>query len=104
MSGNSCASALQTVPIVIDFCRGAPVAPSLGSSSAFSRSRSVWAVCVWVVIMAMAIPISLSTRVEGQLVLADLHLIALLQALGLDPLAIDVGPVQRATVIDVLLT
>ena len=40
MSGNSCASALQTVPIVIDFCLGPP-APSLRSRNPERRKEAV---------------------------------------------------------------
>src|SRR5258708_34143039 len=44
-----------------------------------------------------------SARVERQLVLADLQLVAVLEAVGLDPLAVDVRAVQRAAVVDVPL-
>src|SRR5258707_13331355 len=45
-------------------------------------------------------PGSPSALVEGQLVLADLQLIALVELLGLDPLAIDVGPVEGTEVVE----
>src|SRR5207302_4338492 len=44
-----------------------------------------------------------SAHVEGELVLADLHLVPLLQALGLDPRAVDVGAVERAQIVEVPL-
>ena len=89
MSGNSCASALHTAPIVRDFCRWPGSAPVAASSTARPvPPRSRW-------------PGWPSAGVERQLVLADLHLVGLLQALGLDPRAIDIGPVQRAAVVQV---
>ena len=100
MSGNSCASALQTVPIVIDFAGARPPRlrrrpcprPGPARRSA-ARHRP-----------GVAVSGSPSACVERQLVLADLHLIALLQALGLDPRAVHVGAVQRAAVIQMPLT
>src|SRR5215210_9549474 len=83
MSGNSLTSALQTAPIVIGFSRGAvPWAAVPGS------------VC-W---SAISCPLPLEER---QLVFADLHLVAVLEVLRVDPAAVDVGAVQRAEVVEV---
>src|SRR5437763_906117 len=79
MSGNSWVSALHTAPIVIDLPRGAPSSTS-GSS------------------MSATPPLALEER---QLVLADLQLVAVLQAVRLDPPAVDVGAVERAEVVEV---
>src|SRR5438093_10124314 len=81
MSGNSCASALQTAPMVIDLPRGAPSSTSGSSMSA---------------IVSGPLPLE-----EGQLVLADLELVAVLEAVRLDPPAVDVGAVERAEVVEV---
>src|SRR3954462_7599736 len=80
MSGNSCASALHTEPIVIDFPRGVPSSTS-GSSMSAIRTRSALE--------------------EGELVLADLQLVAVLEAVGLDAAAVDVGAVERPEVVEV---
>src|SRR5205807_2483533 len=39
----------------------------------------------------------------GELVLADLELVAVLEAVGLDPRAVDVGAVQRAEIVEVVV-
>src|SRR3954463_13388624 len=82
MSGNSRSSCLQTAPIVSDFCRGvwgAAGRPALSMSTCvLIRSAEV-----------------------GELVLADLQLVAVLQLVRLDPAPVDVGAVQRAEVVDV---
>src|SRR4051812_384180 len=82
MSGNSCWSALQTAPIVIDLPRGAPGVSTGG------RSMSA--------ISGPLLPLE-----ERQLVLADLELVAVLETVRLDAAAVDVGPVQRAQVVEV---
>src|SRR3954447_10682402 len=79
MSGNSCWSALQTPPIVIDLPRGASGVSTGGSSMS-----------------ATALPLE-----ERQLVLADLQLVAVLEAVRLDAPPVDVGAVQRAEVVEV---
>src|SRR5215208_2033953 len=45
--------------------------------------------------------IAMSALQVAQLVLADLDLVTVLEAVGLDPAAVYVGPVQRAQVVDV---
>src|SRR4051812_17108152 len=80
MSGNSCASALHTAPIVMDFPRGVPSSTSGSSMSA----------------MSTRLPLQ-----EGELVLADLQLVRVLEAVRLDPPAVDVGAVERAQVVEV---
>src|SRR4051812_34514918 len=79
MSGNSCASALQTAPIVMDFPRGVPSSTSGSSMSAITGL----------------------TLEERELVLADLQLVAVLEAVRLDAAAIDVGAVERPEVVEV---
>src|SRR4051794_11967497 len=80
MSSNSDWRILQTAPIV-SALRG-----RLADSGAFT-------VCSW-------IAIGLFLQV-AQLVLADLDLVAVGEAMGLDPAAVDVGAVERAEVVDV---
>ena len=46
---------------------------------------------------------SASLREEGELVLADLQLVAVLQPVRLDALAVDVGAVERAEVVEVVV-
>src|SRR3954449_9731472 len=83
MSGNSRSICLQTAPIVSDLGRGACGA---AGAPAFSMSTCVL--------------IRASAEV-GELVLADLQLVAVLQLVRLDPPPVHVGPVQRAEVVDV---
>src|SRR5215211_6794846 len=45
--------------------------------------------------------IAISALQVAQLVLADLNLVAVLEAVRLDPAAIDVRPVQRSEIVDV---
>src|SRR5215208_6375647 len=96
MSGNSCESALQTAPIVRALpgpCGGWPglrsgptgASPSDGAGGCSVRVSSA---------IALA-------REVGQLVLADLQLVAVLEAVGIDPAAVDVGAVERARVVQV---
>src|SRR3954454_18498644 len=87
MSGNSRSSCLQTAPIVSAFCL-IGLSPPL-PATAGGRAR----------------PCSVSTLKwspeECQLVLANLHPVAVLQFLGLDPLGVHLGAVERAEVVDV---
>src|SRR3954462_4447713 len=89
MSGNSRSSCLQTAPIVSDFCLTGGSAGPFASTPAGGRGR----------------PCSTSTLIwspeEGQLVLAHLKLVAVLELVGFDSLAIHVGAVQRPEVVDV---
>src|SRR3954449_2118371 len=89
MSGNSRSSCLHTAPIVNDFGRTGGSATPLPSTPAGGRGR----------------PCSTSTLMcspeEGQLVLAHLKLVAVLELVGLDALAVHVGAVQGAEVVDV---
>ena len=82
MSGNSRSSCLQTAPIVIAFARGRRRVG--GGPARWGRPRSLTA-----------------QRQVGELVLADLQLVAVLEAVRLDPAAVHVGPVERAEVVDV---
>src|SRR5215218_2046470 len=45
--------------------------------------------------------IAMSALEVAQLVLADLNLVAVLEAMRLDPATVDVGPVQRSQIVDV---
>src|SRR3954468_7176516 len=87
MSGNSRSSCLQTAPIVSAFCL-IGLSPAL-PPTAGGRAR----------------PCSVSmlnrSPEECQLVLAHLQLVPVLQLVGLDPLAVHVGAVERAEVVDV---
>src|SRR5687768_10945812 len=78
MSGNSWTSALQTAPIVSAFSGLGATAGSVGSGIATASAGQV-----------------------GQLVLADLELVGVLQAVRVDPPAVHVGAVQRARVVEV---
>src|SRR3954464_773764 len=81
MSGNSCWRPLQTAPMVSDFvCLGGSFGTSLAAVAASSDTAT-------------------SARQVGELVFADLQLVAVLELVRLDPAAIDVGPVQRAGVV-----
>src|SRR3954452_14372248 len=87
MSGNSRSSCLQTAPIVSAFCL-IGLSPPL-PATAGGRAR----------------PCSVSTLnpspEECQLVLPILKLVAVLELVRLDPLAVHVGAVERAEVVDV---
>src|SRR3954452_9107191 len=86
MSGNSCESCLQTAPIVSDFAwRGASSGPAAVPPSPLAASSDT----------------ATSARQVGELVLADLELVAVLQLVRLDPAPVHVGAVQRAEVVDV---
>src|SRR5215213_6431492 len=93
MSGNSCCSALQTAPMVSDFaratgsgCASVPSARSTGSASGSAPSGSSVT--------------ATSAGEEGQLELPDLELIAVLEPVRVDPLAVHVGAVERAGVVE----
>ena len=84
MSGNSCLSALHTAPIVIDFWRAAErrrPARARELELGWDRRRA-------------------HLGQVGELVLADLQLVAVLQAVGLHPPPVDVGAVERAAVVE----
>src|SRR4051812_4120761 len=84
MSENSWASALQTAPIVSDFegltsgVGGAATSASASGSSIATRSADE----------------------VGELVFADLQLVAVLEAVRVDALAVHVGAVQRPRVVE----
>src|SRR4051794_38922857 len=89
MSGNSTSSALQSAPIVIDFAGGA------SSASSDPATASIWTssscrVMAW-----------LSAGDVRELELADLELVAVLEPVGLDAMAVNVGAVERAEVVEV---
>src|SRR5712692_447274 len=90
MSGNSCLSALQTAPIVIDF------APRPGGSGAGTSGSSIVRSWVRVAIMASLVQV-------GELVFADLKLVAVLEPARVHALAVDVGAVQRSEVVEVVV-
>src|SRR5919107_1105746 len=93
MSGNSCESALQTAPIV----SALPAPCGAGSGPTGAPSPPGGACGAWVrVSSAIAL-----AREVGELVLADLQLVAVLEAVRVDPPAVDVGAVQRARVVEV---
>src|SRR4029453_14293 len=80
MSGNSSWSRLQTAPMVSR--RGRRPSPSRPTS-----------------LVAVAIALA---REEGQPVLADLHLVPVLELRALDPAAVHVGAVEAVLVVDVI--
>src|SRR5258707_11673682 len=90
MSGNSCLSALQTAPIVMAF------PPRPGGSGAGMSGSSIVGSWVRVAIMASLVQV-------GELVFADLKFVAVLELLRVHALAVDVGPVQRAQVVEVVV-
>src|SRR5215208_1993073 len=90
MSGNSCDSALQTAPIVSDFARATGSACAAAASST-SVSGSV---------PSESLVTAISAGEERQLELADLQLVAVLEAMRVDPLAVHVGAVERAGVVE----
>src|SRR6476659_3694861 len=90
MSGNSCLSALQTAPIVMAF------PPRPGGSGAGMSGSSIVGSWVRVAIMASLVQV-------GELVFADLKLVAVLELLRVHTLAVDVGLVQRAEVVEVVV-
>src|SRR2546421_3160303 len=90
MSANSCLSALQTAPIVIAL---PPRAAGSGAGMSGSSMGGSW---VRVAIMASLVEV-------GELVLADLDLVAVLEAARVHALAVDVGAVERAEVVEVVV-
>src|SRR5919198_333202 len=87
MSSNSCARIFATAPIVSAFRgRDAPD-PARGASGRDPSS----------VATALTSPLQIA-----ELVLADLDLVAVLEAVRLDPPPVHVGPVERAEVVDVV--
>src|SRR5690349_21408445 len=86
MSGNSCESCLQTAPMVSDLAcwRGASSGPAATSSP-----------------VAVSSDTATSAGEVGQFVLADLQLVAVFQLVRVDPAPVDIGPVQRAAVVEV---
>src|SRR6185436_2561713 len=95
MSGNSCESALQTAPIVSALpgpCGGPGSGPTWPTPSASGDNGDCWA--------RVGSAIALAREV-GQLVFADLQLVPILETVRVDAAAVDVGPVERARVVEV---
>src|SRR5437588_1678480 len=90
MSANSCLSALQTAPIVIAL---PPRAAGSGAGMSGSSMGGSW---VRVAIMASLVQV-------GELVLADLKLVAVLEPARVHALAVHVGAVQRSEVVEVVV-
>src|SRR3954454_4536802 len=88
MSGNSTSSALHSAPIVIDFAGG-----SSSSSGAATASICTSSSC-------RVMP-ELSAGDVRELELADLQLVGVLEPVRLDPVAVDVGAVERPEVVEV---
>src|SRR3712207_5099195 len=93
MSGNSWASALQTAPMVSDLAApcGGPTGASTGSAICASSSGGMAS--------SSRSAMAGSARQVGELVLADLELVAVLETGRLDPAAFDLGAVERAEVV-----
>src|SRR3954469_11159317 len=89
MSGNSTSSALHSAPIVIAFAGGASSGSSGGTATASARASSF-----------SCSVIGLSTGDIRELELADLQLVAVLEPVRLDAVAVDVGAVERAEVVE----
>src|SRR4051812_5694030 len=92
MSGNSTSSALHSAPIVIAFAGGVSSTGSGGASTA-STCASSFSCSV----------MALSPGDVRELELADLQLVAVLEPVGLDAVAVDVRAVQRAEVVEVVV-
>src|SRR3954454_12026042 len=90
MSGNSTSSALQRAPIVIALAGGA--SSSIGGGGA--DSMGAW---------SSRRGMSLSPGDVRELELADLQLVAVLEPVRLDPMTVDVGAVERAEVVEVVV-
>src|SRR5215210_5183859 len=86
MSSNSLWRILQTAPIV-SALRGRLADPRARAA----RSRP----------SAAVVASAISALEVAQLVLADLDLVPVLEAVGLDPPPVHIGPVERAEVVDV---
>src|SRR5512144_2718834 len=91
MSSNSCPRILATAPIV-SALRGRE-----GESFAGTRLS----VSLWALAPSSVVAIAISALQVAQLVLADLDLVAVLEAVRLDAAPVDVGAVQRAQIVDV---
>src|SRR5947209_17791158 len=100
MSGNSCASALQTAPIVTAFWRGRSCwcSTSSGCSGGSSESSTFG-----LRVLGLAIRGLPSAVQERKLELADLELIPVSQPVGLDPAPVHIGAVQRPEVVQVVV-
>src|SRR3954451_16333122 len=97
MSGNSCESAFVTAPMVSDFARAAgspPGTASWSASTAGPPAPSSGAAPSGSLVTAT------SASEEGQLELADLELVAVLEPVRVDPLPVHVGAVQRPRVVE----
>src|SRR5215210_69874 len=96
MSGNSCESAFVTAPMVSDFARatGSPPGAASPSGTAASAAPSSGSAPSGSLVTAM------SAGEEGQLELPDLELVAVLEPVRVDPLAVHVGAVERARVVE----
>src|SRR5579875_2446933 len=123
MSGNSWTSALQTAPMVTALGAGrasasatSSIASAPGSASSGASGAS-GSMCVCGESMAISpCPLRspggssagdasglLSSRQERELVFADLQLIAVREPVRVDAVAVDVGAVQRAAVVEVVV-
>src|SRR5215210_8156184 len=95
MSGNSCDSAFVTAPMVRDFARatGSPPggAPSASTTSLAPSSGSA---------QSESLVTATSAGEEGQLELADLELVAVVEPVRVHPPAVHVGAVERAGVVE----
>src|SRR3954471_22188120 len=96
MSGNSCDRALVTAPMVSDLARAdgsASAAAALAASTAASLAPSSGSAPSGSLVTAT------SASEVGQLELADLELVAVLEPVRVDPLPVHVGAVQRPRVL-----
>src|SRR5947209_15517236 len=104
MSGNSRSSCLTTAPIVSGFCAGAAARMRSCASAAvgipFPRGGAA-GVPTSIPLSITAFP-SRSSAEEGELVLAHLKLVSVLQLVRLDPAPVDIGAVERTEVVDVV--
>src|SRR3954454_12315055 len=98
MSGNSCESALVTAPMVSDFARETGSPPACAASASASATTPL-------VPSSGSAPSGSPVRAtsaseEGQLELADLELVAVLEPVRVHALPVHVGAVQRARVVE----
>src|SRR5690349_8503823 len=96
MSGNSWDSAFVTAPMVSDFARatGSPPGTASASGTAASLAPSSGSAPSGSLVTAT------SAGEEGQLELPDLELVAVLEPVRVHPLAVHVGAVERARVVE----
>src|SRR4051794_26404765 len=97
MSGNSCESAFVTAPMVSDLARAtgsAPGAAAASPSAATSVAPSSGSAPSGSLVTAT------SAGEEGQLELADLQLVPVLEPVRVHALPVDVGAVERARVVE----